>query len=81
MNEETMKKNLAVDLLRISWWLQTGSDQMADRFIEISSKKYSEIYGHKIIRGLIGDWMERIKERKDGDLRAAERALTLANLL
>ncbi len=76
-----MRKNMAVDLLRISWWLQTGSQQMADKFIEMSSKKYAGIYRQRVVKNQIGDWMELIRRRKDGDLRAAERALTLANLL
>lgn len=76
-----MVDRLKVDLLRISWWLQTGSGQLADKFIELSYKKYADVYGNKIMGSTVSGWMEMIKERKDGDLRAAERALTLANLL
>ena len=74
------KKNLAVDLRRICLWLVKGNDKLADQFLRRDIKLYKDM-DVKIGKTKIGDWLELIINRSDGQEKAAERALTAAAIL
>ncbi|KKT74764.1 MAG: hypothetical protein UW86_C0003G0006 [Microgenomates group bacterium GW2011_GWA1_Microgenomates_45_10] len=73
-------KALSADLWRISYWLATGSDLLAKKFIQRDIGLYSSILLNVGKRDLQKE-LRKIKSLDGGPLRAAERALTLSVLL
>ena len=69
-------KALSADLWRISYWLATGSDLLAKKFIQRDIGLYSSILLNVGKR----DLQKELRKIKSLD-RAAERALTLSVLL
>jgi hypothetical protein len=71
---------LSADMRRVAWWLQVGNQKLASRFIEASWVSYGKdkkMVGKKDL----SLWLDLIRRRDGGEMRAAERALTLSLLL
>ena len=72
--------NLSTDLRRISYWIYYGRTDLAKEFISNAKNRYK-------IKSSVGPFMdvwkevEKIKLGKEGSVRAADRATTLASVL
>ncbi len=73
----TDELNWSTDLMRIAWFLQTGNNKLAKKFIERGKSLYSE--GRTIGKRNWQWWMKEI-QRPEPE-KAAERALTWSVLL
>lgn len=69
--------NWSTDLLRISWWLQTGNSKLAQKFIERGKELYPS---GKKIGGRDWKWWLAELDKNDRN-KVSERALTWGLLL
>jgi len=72
--------NLSADLMRIGGWIYQGKDELAARFLDRDIRLYSKM-NVKIGNETVGVWLDKIKNRLGGRVRAAERALTAGVIL
>jgi hypothetical protein len=71
---------LSADMRRVAWWLQMGNRGLADRFIDSNWQNFGE--DKKMVgRKDLSLWLDLIKRRDGGEMRTAERALTLSLIL
>lgn len=86
INEETAAEEkeklaaLSADLWRISYWLATGSDSLAQKFIHRDIDLYGSI-SMTLGKRNLQEELQKVKNLEGGCLCAADRALTLSVLL
>jgi hypothetical protein len=66
--------NFSTDLLRISNWIYSGQDNLAEKFINICDKKYQVSNKYKYLYVMIKRW-------KENRYRGADAATTLSRLI
>ena len=74
------KMNLSTDLRRVSLWILSKSDELANNVLKRDIDMYKNL-DIKIGRVSIDNWLKIILDRVDGREKAAERALTAAVIL
>jgi len=76
MNRDML--NLASDLRRAAYWLHDGRIALSKSFLQNAQKKYT-IKNTKYLN--ITSELDKINSLEEGKDKAAERALTLSNIL
>ena len=72
--------NLSTDLRRISYWIYDGKEKLVKNYIEKIKPKYKINKPVGIYKDVWKE-VEKIKLGKEGSVRAADRATTLASIL
>jgi len=72
--------NLSTDLRRISNWIMNGNRNLVMKTIDQLKTRYKGVQTVGVYNNI---WVEigKIKENKEGDIRAADRATTLGSIL